>query len=138
MSSEDRDYGFSGGVIIKFVFGFLFLALLVSFVWYFMKYQKAEQQIYQLTSEEGKQEVNQREIEAIVEKVSKHIILPENETPTVATIEDIDALVQQQSFFVGAQNGDKVLIYSNKAIVYNPERDVLVNVGPVYIQNNIS
>ena len=71
----------------------------------------------------------------ITEKVGKHIILPQTETPTLATIEDAEALAKEQPFFSNANNGDKVLIYSDRALIYSPDRDVLVNVGPVYFEN---
>ena len=34
-----------------------------------------------------------------------------------------------------SQNGDKLLVYKEKAIIYSPARNVIVNVGPVIIQN---
>jgi hypothetical protein len=70
-----------------------------------------------------------------VAKVRRHIVLPENETPIMATIEKADELAKTQPFYAGAVNGDKVLIYQQaaKAIIYNLAKDVLVNVGPVFM-----
>jgi len=79
----------------------------------------------------------QKEVASLVAKVSQLIVLPENETPTVATVSDVEAL-SAQPFFAKASNGDKVLIYTSakKAILYNPEMNKVVEIAPVNIGNN--
>jgi hypothetical protein len=64
--------------------------------------------------------------------ISKHIILPENETPTIATVSDLEAL-KGQVFFARASLGDKVLIYpqTGRAILYNPKIKKIVDVAPL-------
>ena len=69
----------------------------------------------------------------LITKVGKLIKLP-NETPDVATVTDVE-LLQNQSIFRNAQNGDKVLIYEDKAIIYRPDLNKLINVGPVYLDS---
>lgn len=73
------------------------------------------------------------EVERTVAAVGKHILLPEGETPLVATITDADTLRQEQPFYQNAIDGDQLLIYgeSLRAIIYSPSRDIIVNVGPV-------
>jgi len=124
-----------GASLGKIFFVILLLIMAVGSVWYFLKYQDAKAQIDLLSSPEGQQKVNKEEIDKVLKDVGKLILLPINETPTVATIEDAQALAKDQAFFADAQNGDKVLIYSNRAMIYSPERNVLVNVGPVYFQD---
>ncbi|MBI5357887.1 hypothetical protein HZB74_03515 [Candidatus Saccharibacteria bacterium] len=60
--------------------------------------------------------------------------VPQGEEPTIATVQDVSKL-QNQAFFKNAQNGDKVLIYSQakKAILYRPSTDKIIEVGPVNI-----
>ena len=76
----------------------------------------------------------QKEVEDLISKVSKLIALPEDENPTVATVTDVEA-VKDQTFFAKAQNGDKVLIYTNarKAILYRPSENRILEVGLVNI-----
>ena len=73
------------------------------------------------------------EVERTVSAVGKHILLPENETPLVATITDASTLRQEQPFYQDAIDGDQLLLYgeSLRAIIYSPSRDIIVNVGPV-------
>lgn len=75
---------------------------------------------------------SQAEIKSLVQKVGRLAILPTDETPTVATVSDPDAL-KSQAFFVDAKKGDKVLIYTNakKAVLYDPTADKIVNIAPL-------
>lgn len=88
------------------------------------------------------QEQAQKELTAIVESVSKIMVLPKDETPQVAIIQDVDALKKTQDFFNDAQNGDKILVYAKarKAIIYREETNQIVNValniGPVTDETN--
>lgn len=76
----------------------------------------------------------QAETSKLVTKVGKLIVLPEGETPTVATVSDPEKL-QNQPFFARAKKGDRVLIYANarKALLYDPESNRIVEVAPINI-----
>ena len=65
------------------------------------------------------------------------MILPDDEQPTVATVTNVDELKVQQPFFERASNGDKIIIYTNsrKAIIYSPEKDIIVNVGTLLVDS---
>ena len=73
------------------------------------------------------------ESKQVVDQVGKLIILPQGETPAVATITDVERLKQNQPFFSQAKDGDKVLIYTKakKAILYRPAENKIVEVAPV-------
>jgi hypothetical protein len=76
------------------------------------------------------------EIESTVAAVAELIELP-NETPTLATVSDIDKL-KDQEFFTHAENGDKVLIFKNarKAILYRPFTNKIIEVGPIRVDES--
>src|SRR3989344_3178148 len=67
--------------------------------------------------------------ESLVEKVAQLVVLPD-EKPLVATVSKIE-LLKGNMFFVGAKNGDKVLVFqkNNKAILYSSELGRVINVG---------
>lgn len=69
---------------------------------------------------------------SIIERVGKHIVLPEDEEPTIATVSDPSKL-QEQTFFANAKVGDVVLIYAGarKAYLYDPTIDKLLEVAPI-------
>lgn len=80
------------------------------------------------------QAVVQQEVNDLVAKVSRLIVLPTSEVPTVATVSDLTAL-KDQAFFVNAQKGDKVLIYAQakKAILYSVSLNKIIDVAPLNI-----
>ncbi len=82
------------------------------------------------------QEVAQQEVKNIVAKVSRLILLPEGESPTIATVTDPN-LLKDQAFFGKTQKGDQILIYTNakEAILYRPISNMIINVAPINIGN---
>ena len=81
--------------------------------------------------------VTREEAVDLVAQVSKLIVLPEEEIPTVATVADPEKL-KDQPFFAKAKTGDKVLIYTNakKALLYDVENNKIVEVAPINIGNS--
>ena len=79
------------------------------------------------------------EASILVEKVGKHMFLPNGEIPSLATVTDPDKL-QAQSFFADAKKGDKVLIYSEakKAILYDPVADKIVTIAPILLDPSLN
>jgi hypothetical protein len=66
----------------------------------------------------------------LIAAVGKHILLKDEE-PTIATVRDVESLKRQQPFFDDAYNNDRLLIFSDKAIIYRESADIIVSVGPV-------
>jgi hypothetical protein len=79
-------------------------------------------------------EQSQKELDEVVAKVGKLMVLPADETPTLATVSDPEKL-KDQKFFANAKTGDKVLIYSRaqKAVLYSPSLNKIIEVAPVNI-----
>lgn len=76
----------------------------------------------------------QKETTDIIAKVSKLVVLPTGETPTIATVSDPEAL-KDQPFFANAIKGDKVLIYAQakKAFLYSVSLNKILDVAPLNI-----
>lgn len=114
---------------------FLTLLLIAAFASSFYLYQQWQQTVKQLdTLKKTPAVAGQEELKVTIDKISKFISLPEGEDPTLATITDIEKL-KDQPFFAKAQNGDKILIYTNakKAYLYSPKNNRLLDVAPVNI-----
>ncbi len=69
----------------------------------------------------------------IVEKVRKHIIVPNDVEPTVATIVDVETLKARNEFYKDAKNGDNLIVTPTRAILYDPDRDIILDVVPVQL-----
>ena len=67
-----------------------------------------------------------------IRAVGALVALPIGETPTIATITDLNPL-KGQEFFKEATLGDKVLIFSKskKAILYNPNINKIISIAPI-------
>jgi hypothetical protein len=104
----------------------LFIAV-ISSVYLYSKYQKTKSLL------NNPQQATKEQIDDLVKKVGVLIELP-NEKPTVATVTNKNAL-KNQAFFANAENGDKVLIFTEakKAILYRPSINKIIEVGPVNI-----
>ena len=114
------------GVSLKYVLIVLGLVIIVLGAisgYFYVQYQNLKKNPNQITKAEN---------DALVEEVGKIYALPKDETPTIATVIDKEKL-KDQPFFANAQNGDKILIYtkSKKAIIYRPKEKVIVNAGPI-------
>ena len=105
----------------------LIVVLLIAF--FTVRYQNAQKEIERLTNP---QEAVKEEKKQLQDKVGKLVALPEGETPTIATVSDVNKL-KSQAFFAKAENGDKVLIYTQakKAVLYRPSINKVIEVAPV-------
>ncbi len=74
----------------------------------------------------------------VLEKLNTMIVLPADEQPTVATVNDIEKL-KGQPFFAKAKVGDRVVIYSKnqKVILFDPVAGKIIEVGSINIDNPI-
>lgn len=94
-----------------------------------MTNQKMKNELLRLKDPEVAEMQAQAETSVTMEAVSKLIEVPEG-TPTLATVTDADKL-KDQPFFKNAQNGDKVLIFTDakKVIIYRPSTNKIIEVG---------
>lgn len=98
-------------------------------------YYQTKQKLDWLSTPQGQQRLSEQEVAAVVEKLRKLTLLPD-EQPVVATIIDADFLATQSAFYNQSQNGDKVVIFpqAERAYIYSPDRNIIVNSGPLITQ----
>lgn len=109
------------------------LLLIIGGVVYFVRENPQILGLSKDVPEEG--EFNQEEIKSLVEEVGEIIELPQDETPTIATVSDLSK-VRDREFFKKAKNGDTVLIYkvAKKAYLYRASEKKIIEVGVVTIE----
>lgn len=96
----------------------------------YYQYQKTSSELKKVKSQTASQaSVSSDEVKKLVAEVAKVARLPQNETPSIATITDALKL-KDQPFFKDAKNGDVLLVYnqSGKAILYDPKEKKVVDV----------
>lgn len=67
----------------------------------------------------------------VLAKVRKHIDVPNDPLPTVATITDVNKLKEANEFYKLAENGDNLIITQTRAILYSVKKDLVLDVVPV-------
>ena len=77
---------------------------------------------------------NEQLVKQIIAKVKRHMALSEDIQPTVATIVDVEALRAQNSFYQTAKNGDHLIVTPTRAILYDPDKDIILDVVPVQLK----
>ncbi len=77
----------------------------------------------------------EEEMRQIIGAIDKSIALPQSETPVLATVSDVSRLAGKK-FFEKAENGDKVLIYTEAgmAYLYRPSIRKLINISQLNVQ----
>lgn len=98
----------------------------------YFQYQQTQQELKRLI--QNPRAISVEETKRLISKVGEIADLPKGEDPVVATVTDRDRL-KDQPFFAKAQNGDKVLIYTQgrRAILYRPSTNKIIDVAPVNI-----
>lgn len=92
------------------------------------------------TSDSAQQARSLKEAEQLINEVGSLLLLPRDETPVVYIINDPELLKRQQPFFIDAEEGDVLLVYQRavKAIIYSPERNIIVNVGGIATEDGFN
>lgn len=76
--------------------------------------------------------------ESIETKLGKLIFLNPNEEASVATLVDIESLKETNpEFYKDAEVDDKLIVFSDKAIIYRESEDLIINVVPISSNSEI-
>lgn len=128
--------------------GFLNLLLIIGiivtislFAWAEQQRRDAQQKLQQAATEldelrKSAETSGQEVANKVLEKLRTHIDIPTDPAPTVATIVDADALRGANEFYTPAENGDHLIITTKRAILYDPDRDIILDVVPVAINQS--
>ena len=104
----------------------LFIITLGGAVYFFVQYRKVQ------TLNNSNSLSTEEEVMNVVGLVSKHVVLPKDEIPSIAIVDNVEEL-KNLAFFENAKNGFKVLVYrqSGLAVMYDPESDLVVNMAKI-------
>lgn len=104
----------------------LVIILAAGCVFFYAQYRAAQDKVESAKSGQSAQAKD------VIRTVGKIAIVPTDETPTIATVTNVEK-IKGQEFFVNAKNGDKVLVYAKqkKAILYRPSTNQIVNINTV-------
>ena len=105
------------------------LALVAGGIWFAYDYSQLRKENEKLSDP---QQAAREATTALVNEVGALTDLPAGETPTIATVSDVSKL-KNQAFFANAQNGDKVLIFTQakSAYLYRPSTGKIIEIAPI-------
>lgn len=131
--------GKKGKVLIAIVI-IVLVALIAAVAYLGWNWLEMRKQFQKMTMPAGIQELQKKQNQEILDKIAKHIVLPSGEEPIIATVTDAAALKKESDFYQSAKNNDIVIIYTKakKAYLYDPDRDIILNVGPVITEESTS
>ena len=100
----------------------IFVAILIiCFIWFF---------------QHKKSDTREQDIKAqrLINMVSRHIILPTGEEPSIAIVSNVE-LFRKQTAIQNIEKGDQILIYAKagKMILYSKKRDRIIDVQPLSV-----
>lgn len=87
-------------------------------------------QIEDTVEAQGNEELAQQ----IIQEVRALIDIPADIEPTVATIVDVDALRARNPFYNKAENGDHLVVTTERAILYRSSEKKIIDVVPVQLE----
>lgn len=77
-------------------------------------------------------EKNSQETEKILNEVKGVILIESTEAPTIARVEDPEALKKNNEvFYKNVQKGDYLVLYKDRAIIYRSSNGQIINVAPI-------
>lgn len=143
MSDEPPRLEFNSGEKVKLagkILLVLLLAAAIIFTFAIFRYWAVAKNIDKIGENIKQNEQNTSNSKVLIGKVGRLILLPKNEVPSIATINNVALLQKQSSFYKNARNGDILLIYfqEKKAFIYDGVEDVIVNVGPVVMEKQLT
>jgi len=125
-TKSKRKLGFS-----TIILSIIVIVLAISMAYLYKTNRDLHKQIEETQYSTDKQ-TDEAEIERIVGLVAQHMILPD-ETPVIYIISNPqEAIDAYGSFFDNSVDGDYLIIYSDKAIIYRETEDIVINSGPVF------
>ncbi len=120
----------------------LFIGIIAAaalFAWAEMQRRDALKQLEQTEHQleeikKSTQRSGQEAAQQVLEKVRSLMAFPTDPEPTVATITDVERLRRTSDFYQKAKNGDHLIITKDRAILFDPDRNIIVDVVPVRLE----
>lgn len=104
----------------------------IAYLYY--QFQQSQKELVKFQDPEFLSQLQKESTQAIIDKVKILMLLPD-EAPTVATLIDVDALREENpEFYADGNNGDMLLVFTKKAVLYRESDNLIINVAPVFLE----
>ena len=113
----------------KLILGLVLVALVGAGGWWAFSSQSGDD-LANLSANAG-EKLTDAQVQAVISRVGKFMVVPSEEKPSVVVLRNVAELAAQQSFYRDAKDGDILIVYSARAIVYDAKANKLVSVSPI-------
>ncbi len=113
----------------KIFFGIVLVVLVGVGGWWVVNLQSQDD--LAAISENPGAKLTESQVDAVVARLGKFLVVPADERPSVVVLKDVESLAQQQAFYKDAKDGDILVVYSSRAIIYDAIANKLVSVSQV-------
>lgn len=113
----------------KLMLGIVIVALVGAGGWWAFNSQSSDD-LANLSANAG-EKLTDSQVQAVVSRVSKFMVVPSDEKPSVVVLRGTAELAAQQPFYRDAKDGDVLIVYSSRAIIYDAKANKLVSVSPI-------
>ena len=113
----------------KLLLGLVVVALIAAGGWWAFNTQSSDD-LSNLSANAG-EKLTDSQVQAVISRVSKFMVVSSDEKPSVVVLRNVAELAAQQPFYRDAKDGDVLIVYSSRAIVYDAKENKLVSVSPI-------
>lgn len=113
----------------KLFFGLVVVALVGAGGWWAFRSQSSDD-LGNLSTAAGTK-LTDSQVQAVIARVGKFMVIPSDEKPSVAILHGVKELAAQQPFYRDAKEGDILVVYSSRAIIFDAKANKLVSVSPI-------
>lgn len=113
----------------KLILGLLLVVLVGAGGWWAFNSQAGDD--LAKLSEQAGAKLTDSQVDAVVARIGNFMVVPEGERPSVVVLKGTAELAQQQAFYKDAKDGDILIVYSSRAIIYDAKSNKLVGVSPI-------
>jgi hypothetical protein len=111
-----------------FVFFALFLTAVAGAFWFYSKNETLKKQVVTLQKDlKDQKEKNDVSSLSPLEKLNKHILLPQAQNAQISTLSMVKDLKQADTFYEYAQDGNLLVQFPNLDVIYDANADVIIN-----------
>lgn len=113
----------------KLLLGLVVVVLVGAGGWWAFNTQSSDD-LSNLSANAG-EKLTDSQVQTVIARVSKFMVVPSYEKPSVVVLRNVAELAAQQPFYRDAKDGDVLIVYSTRAIVYDVKANKLVSVSPI-------
>jgi len=110
------------------VFVGLFIAVVIIGAIWFIASSQSGNELASIADNPG-DKLTEAQVKLLVGRLDSFVALPSGETPSVTVLADTRTLAEEKQFYKDAKDGDVLVVYSDRALIFDVRENKLVSYG---------